>query len=65
MVDGDEYWAPRRCLLARLPEHETAADRLSDAADAIVAGHLERAHDLVRQADLSVLFECSSIQIGL
>jgi 5-methylcytosine-specific restriction endonuclease McrA len=57
MQDSVDYWAPRRCLLEPLPEHDAAARLLSEAADAILADDLELARDLVRQADMRALFE--------
>ena len=57
MQGSEEYWAPRTCLLAPLPEHEAAARLLSEAADAILADDLDLARDLVRQADMRALFE--------
>jgi hypothetical protein len=52
----EDYWAPRTCLLAPLPEHAAAARLLSEAADAILTDDLELAHNLVRQADMPALF---------
>jgi len=61
MAETDDYLAPRTCLLPPLPEHDTATELLSQAADAIVAGALDRAHEFVRRADMPALFEFSSL----
>lgn len=61
MFETDDYWAPRTCLLAPLPEHEAAAGLLLDAADAILIDDLDLARDLVRQADMPVLYEHATL----
>lgn len=45
----------RLSLFTPLPEHETAAELLSEAADAAIVGDQDRARDLVRAADLPAL----------
>jgi len=64
LIETPEFLAPRRCLLAPLPEHELAADLLSEAANAIVAGDVETARDRLRQADMPVLFEYARKLMG-
>jgi hypothetical protein len=59
-----EFLAARTCLLAPLPEHEQAADLLSGAADAIIAGEVEAARELLRLADMPVLFEYAKRRMG-
>ena len=44
-------------MLAFLPEHDLAANLLSDASNALITGRCEAAHDLVRRADMPVLFD--------
>ncbi len=61
MAQIEDFLAPRACLLSPLPEHEAAADMLSKAADATLAGDLETAHGLVRRADMPVLFEHAAL----
>jgi len=61
VAETDDYLAPRTCLLPPLPEHDTAAELLSQAAEAIVAGTLDRAREFVRRADMPALFEFSSL----
>ena len=61
MAETEDFLAPRTCLLPPLPEHETAAELLSEAADAILAGCLDQACSLVRRADMPVLFEHASL----
>ena len=56
MFDGDDFWALRACLLAPLPEHEVAAGLLSDAVDAVLADDFVAARDLVRRADMPLLY---------
>jgi hypothetical protein len=51
-----DFWAPRTCLLAPLPDHQVAANLLSTAVDAITANDLEAAFTKVRRADNPVLF---------
>ncbi len=64
MTETGDFLAPRTCLLPPLPEHETAADMLSEAADAILAGDLDLARSLVRRADMPVLFEHTTLVMG-
>ncbi len=45
----------RRCFLPLLPEHDRAADLLSRAADALLAGNFEQAEGLLLKADLQAL----------
>jgi hypothetical protein len=61
MQKTGDYLALRPCLLSPIPEHDTAAEMLSDAADAILAGDLDSARDLVRRADMPALFEHASL----
>ncbi len=61
MEQTQDYWAARTCLLAPLPEHEIAAALLSDAASAILATNFDLAHDLIRRADMPVLFEHADV----
>lgn len=61
MVETEDFLAPRTCLLPPLPEHEAAAELLSEAADAILAGDLDVARGLVRRADMPVLFEHTAL----
>ena len=51
-------------LVAPPPEHKIAADLLSAAADAIVAGDLKLARDRLRQADMPALFEFARRLMG-
>lgn len=55
MTETADFMALRTCLLSPLPEHDSAADMLSEAADAILAGDLDLARNLVRRADMPVL----------
>ena len=64
MTHPSDFLALRACLVAPLPEHETAADLLSAAADAIVAGDLKLARDRLRQADMPALFEFARRLMG-
>ncbi len=64
MAEVADFLALRTCLLPPLPEHEAAADMLSDAADAILAGDLDMARELVRGADMPILFEHASLVMG-
>ncbi len=64
MSQNPDFLAPRRCLLAPLPEHEQAADLLSGAADAILEGDIETARKLLRLADMPVLFDYASRLMG-
>ncbi len=61
MAETDDYLAPRTCLLPPLPEHDTAAELLSQAVDAVIVGDLDRARAFVRHADIPVLFKHSSL----
>lgn len=61
MSDAVDYWALRTCLLAPLPEHAEAARLLSDATRAIVSDDLELARDLVRRADMPLLFDRTNL----
>jgi 5-methylcytosine-specific restriction endonuclease McrA len=45
----------RRCFLPPLPDHEIAADLLSQAADALLRGDLVQAADFLRGSDLRAL----------
>lgn len=56
--------ALHRCLVAPLPEHELAADLLSDAANAILARDLDLARDLVRRANIPALREHAGLVMG-
>jgi len=60
----DTFLAPRRSLLAPLPEHAVAADLLSAGADALAAGDIETARERLRQADLPVLFDYARKLMG-
>ena len=64
MTHPCDFLAPRACLRAPLPEHEIAADLLSAAADAILAGDLKLARDRLRQADMPALFEFARRLMG-
>jgi hypothetical protein len=64
LTETPEFLAPRRCLLAPLPEHEAAADLLAEAADAIVAGDVGTARERLLQADMPVLFEYARKLMG-
>ena len=57
MLKNEDFWTPRTCLHLPLPEYEAAAELLSQAADAFLLGYFDLAHDLVRRADMPVLFE--------
>ena len=57
MQETEDFWALRTCLHMPIPEYEVAAEILSEAADAMLTGDLDLARDLVRRADISVLFE--------
>jgi len=64
MTDEDNYLAPRRCLHEPLPEHDVAADLLSNAVDAILRKDLTQAQEMVRRADLHVLFDHTTLVKG-
>lgn len=64
MLQTKDFRLPATCLLAPLPEHEVAAELLSDTVDAIIAAELDRAGDLVRRADMPVLHEYSALVMG-
>ena len=55
MLGGDDPEVKGRCVLAPMPEHETAARLLSEAADALLAGYSGSARFLVEQADIPML----------
>ena len=59
------FLAARACLLPPLTEHAVAADLLSSAADAILAGKLETAGELLRRADMPALFEFGRRLMGV
>jgi hypothetical protein len=59
--EAEDFWAPRTCLHLPIPEYEAGAEMLAEAADAILIGDLDLARDLVRRADMSVLFEHAHI----
>jgi HNH endonuclease len=61
MSETEDFLTLRTCLLSPLPEYEAAADMLSEAADAILAGDLDRARNLVRRTDMPVLFEHTTL----
>lgn len=61
MANIEGFLVPRTCLLSPLPEHAAAAEILSKAADAILAGALDVARVLVRQADMPVLFDHAAL----
>lgn len=52
---SEDYWAPRRCLRAPIPEIAEAAILLNEAADAHLAGDRMRAADAIVAADNSVI----------
>jgi len=60
MDDLADFFAPRLCLLPITPDHERAADLLSDAADALLAGNVPEATRLVTESNLTSLLEFSS-----
>ena len=62
--DKADFWAPRPCLLAPLPEHEAAANLLSAAVDAIAADDIEAARTKVIQADMPVLYDFARRLMG-
>ena len=49
------FWDLRQCFLPPVPEHEAAADLLSAAADALLAGNLALARSYVVKADFPAL----------
>jgi hypothetical protein len=59
--DTVDYWALRTCLSAPLPEHAEAARLLSEAANAVLSSDLEVARDLVRKADIPLLFDRTNL----
>ncbi len=61
---SQDLLAPRTCLLAPLPEHAQAADFLSDAADAVLAGDLGVARERLQQADIQVLYDYARRLMG-
>jgi hypothetical protein len=63
-IEPKDFRAPRRCLLAPLTEHEAAADLLSEAVDALIAGSLDTARNRFRQADIPTLFEYARKLMG-
>ncbi len=48
----DDFWAPRRCMLAPVPEIALAARLLSQAVDAHLAGDHAKASHLIAEADM-------------
>jgi len=58
------FWALRKCFLPPIPELDEAANLLSDAADALLAGNRHRASELVRQADMPSLKSYASSIMG-
>ena len=52
------------CLVTPLPEYDAAASLMSEAADAILAKDLGLARELVRQADMPVLYEHAAAVMG-
>jgi hypothetical protein len=61
MSEFEDFLALRNCLLSPLPEHKEAAEMLSGAAGAILAADLDLARNLVRRADMPVLFEHTTL----
>ncbi len=61
MSEIEDFLALRTCLLSPLPEHEAAAEMLSEAVSAILAANLDLARNLVRRADMPVLFEHTTL----
>ena len=52
-----ENFSVRTCLLPATPEHELAADMLSEAADAILAGNTDLARQLIARTDMPSLHD--------
>jgi hypothetical protein len=55
MHDPANFFAARVCLLPPLPEHDTAANLLSRAADALLAGNVPEATKLLNESNLAPL----------
>ncbi len=51
-----DFWALRECFCPPIPEIDQAAQTLSDAVDAMLAGNLDLARERVRQADMPALW---------
>lgn len=49
---SDSFLAPRKCFLAPIPELDEAAELLDRAADCLLAANVERARELIKQADM-------------
>jgi len=52
-----DFGALRACFLPPIPELDTAADLLGEAADALLAGNHELARERLRQADMAAVFD--------
>ena len=57
MPEEIDFWAPRKCFLEPIPQLRWVADKLSDAADALVAGDSELARQRLFEADVADAFE--------
>ena len=57
MAEDIDFWAPRACFLEPIPQLRWVADKLSDAADALVAGDPKLARQRVFEADVPTVFE--------
>ena len=53
--DNSEFLSPRRCMREPIPEIFMAAELLNQAADAHLAGDVERAGELLTEADIPAL----------
>ena len=54
----------RRCFMTPIPELSVATDRLGEAADCVLSGNMERARQLVAQADLPVIADYTAFITG-
>jgi hypothetical protein len=64
VLSSADFLAPRPCFVEAIPELDLAADLLSQAADGILAGNLELARELLRQADMPVVWAHAARVMG-
>lgn len=64
MSEKAEFWAPRDCLVPRIPELDLAVDSLAEAADAVLSADLHRARELLHQANLPILRKLAMRAMG-
>lgn len=64
MQVGSDFWAPRNCLISPFAELDVAVDRISDAADAFLAGDMDCARAKLHQANIPLLRELAVRAMG-